>query len=222
VQPKFRAAAVLVAVGTTLVGAQTASAAALGLSVSAPDGRGALAPRADVELASSVGVTTASAHVSTQGVSAAVDTTSVTARVHVGGRAPGVSDDPPALGPGPRTAPRTGSKEARGDSRALRDHVTPTVVRDRTAPPTLERPTGLALHATPADALTGIDLPPLPERSSDGWSSFVKAPATGVSGSAVALVGMLLVFLSLLFQPFAAAVRAARPSLLSFALQRPG
>lgn len=216
-----RAAALLVVTATAFVLAQTASAAELGLSVGVQDGT----PTASAEVAAPVGEasveTSAALAPAAASVSAAAETDAVAARVDVAARPTAAAGLP---GPGARARKDPGAR-----TNGLARRATPprdrSIVTAASAGRAAQQPGPPAPLTTPS-AQTGaqldVDLAPLPERSTSDRGASVEAAAAGISGSPVALVGLLLVVVSLLLRPLLGAFSAPRPSLHAFVLQRPG
>jgi hypothetical protein len=221
VNSKSRAAALLVAAATAFVLAQTASAAELGLSVGVQDGTlEATAEVAAPAVEASVGASTV-LDTTAPSVSAAVETGTVAARVVVQPR-PAAEAGP--AGPGGRAGKNPGARTKSPAHRAEspRDRSIVAAASAESAAPRIGPPAPLTTRAARTSTPPNIDLAPLPERSAGGWGYSVQAAAAGISGSPVALVGLLLVVVSLVFRPVLGAVDAPRPSLHSFVLQRPG
>jgi hypothetical protein len=219
-----RAAAFLLVAATAVVLPQTASAAELGLSVAVDEGGkinasvDIAAPKANASASASAA---ASVDQAAPSVSAAVETATAAVRVDVGRRPPTASE-PAAPGRPGRMEPETRREgPSHADSR-LHDRPVVAAASSGTAVPALEAPAALATRAAGTDTPFDVGLASLPERSAGGWGASVEAAATGISGSPLALAGLLLVAFSLFFRSLLGAVPAPRPSLHSFALQRPG
>jgi hypothetical protein len=216
-----RAAALLVAAATAFVLAQTASAAELGLSVGVHDGT----LTASAEVAAPVGEasleTSAALAPAAASVSAAAEVDTVAARVDVAAR-PTADADPPSPGARARKDPGARTNGLARRAKTPRDR---SIVAAASAGRAVQQP-GPSAPLTTRAAQTGVQLAaafaPVPERSTSGWGDSVQAAAAGISGSPVALVGLLLVVVSLLLRPLLGALSAPRPSLHAFALQRPG
>jgi len=213
-----RAAVFLLVAATAFVLAQTASAAELGLSVDVEGGTVSAsvntAPEARTAAAASVDQAAPS-------VSAAGQTGTAAVRVDVG-RRPATASEPAAPGRPARIDPETRRKApSHADSR-LHDRPVVAGASSGSAVPALEAPAALATRATGTDTPFDVRLASPPKRTAGGWGASVEAAATGISGSPLALAGLLLIAFSLLFRSVPGAIPAPRPSLHSFALQRPG
>ena len=215
-----RAATFLVVAVAAFVLAQAASAAELGLSVGVQKGTldaaaKVTAPVVEVSVEASAVVAPAAPT-----VSAAVDTGAVVARVEVAARPAAISSPG---GPGGSTRNDPGARTKGPDNRTTtpRDRSIVPAAPSEGARPAAGSPAPLAARAAQTSIPLEVDLAPLPGRSS-GWGASAQAAAAGISGSPVALMGLLLVVVSLVFQPVLRAVGAPRPSLHSFVLARPG
>jgi hypothetical protein len=219
VNPTFRKAACLLVAVTSFILAQTASAAGLGLSV---DVQGdTLAASADIAAPAAEASVEASADLAAPSASATVDTGTATARVDVAAGPPAVSGPPGSAGRA-REDPGTPTRSPDHRDRVPRG---PSIVASASSGSAVHRPeppAPLTAGAAQTRSPLGIDLAPLPERSSNGWGASLQAAAVAVSGSPAALVGLLLIVVLLMFRPVLGAVSAPRPSLHSFVLQRPG
>jgi hypothetical protein len=153
-------------------------------------------------------------------VSAAVETGPAAVRVEAGGRPPTTSE--PA-GPVRRARMDPGTHRKGLGHPETRPHDRPVVAASpESAISALEAPAPLVTRAAGTRPPSDVGLALLPERSAGGWGASVEAAATGISGSPLALAGLLLVAFSLVFRSVLGAVPAPRPSLHSFVLQRPG
>jgi hypothetical protein len=215
-----RAAALLVVTATAFVLAQTASAAELGLSVGVQDGT----LTASAEVAAPVGEasleTSAALAPAAASVSAAAEADAVAARVDVAAR-PTAAAGPPGPGARPRKDPGARTNGLARRAGTPRDRSIVAAASAGKAVQQLGPPAPLTTRAAQTASLD-VDLAPLPEHSTNGWRDSVQAAAAGISGSPVALVGLLLVVVSLLLRPLLGAPREPRPSLHAFVLQRPG
>lgn len=216
-----RAAVLLLVAATAFVLAQTASAAELGLSVDVEGG----AVSASVDIAAPEANASASAAASVDqaaaSVSAAVETGPATVRVDAGGRPPTASTP---SGPDPRAGKDPGTHRKGPALAATRPHDHPVVAAasSESATPALDAPAPLVTPAAGTRPPSDIGLASLPERSAGGWGASVEAVATGISGSTLALAGLLLVAFLLVLRSVLGAAPAPRPLLHSFVLQRPG
>ena len=206
----------LVAV-TAFVLAQTASAAELGLSVDVEGGT----VSASVDIATPQANASAAASVdqAAPSVSAAVETGSAAGRVDAGGR-PSTASEP--AGPDRRARMDPGTHRKGPGHPDTRPHDRPAVAASESAVPALEAPAPLVTRAAGTRPPSDVGLASLPKRSFGGWGASAEAAATGMSGSPLALVGLLLVAFLLVFRSVLGAVLAPSPSLHSFVLQRPG
>jgi hypothetical protein len=217
-----RAAAFLLVAATALVLAQTAFAAELGLSVAVDKGGKAsvsvdiAAPEANASASAAASVDQAA-----PSVSAAVETGTAAVRVEVGGRPPTASGP---TAPQRRAGTNPGTHRNGPGQPATRRHDRPLVAAapSETAVPALEAPAPLATRAAGTGAPSDAGLVSLPERSAGGWGALVEAAATVAWGSPLALVALLLVAFSLVFESVLSAAPAPRPSLHSLVLERPG
>jgi hypothetical protein len=216
-----RAAVFFLVAATAFVLAQTASAAELGLSVDVEGGAvsasvDVAAPQANASASAAASVDQAAAS-----VSAAVETGPATVRADAGGRPPTASTP---SGPDPRASKDPGTHRKGPGQPDTGPHDRPVVAAaaSETAVPALEAPAPLVTPAAGTRASSDVGFASLPERSAGGWGASVKATATGISGSPLALVGLLLIAFSLVFESVLGALPAPRPSLHSFVLQRPG
>jgi hypothetical protein len=210
----------LLVAATAFVLAQTASAAELGLSVDVEGGT----VSASVDIAAPQANASASAAASVDqaapSVSAAVETGSAAVRVDAGGRPPTASE--PA-GPDRRARMDPGTHRKGPGHPDTRPHDRPAVAASpESALPALEAPAPLVTLAAGTRPPSDVGLASLPERSAGGWGASVGAAATGISGSPLALAGLLLIAFLLVFRSVLGAVPAPRPPLRSFVLQRPG
>jgi hypothetical protein len=218
-----RAAVLLLAAATAFVLAQPASAAELGLSMDVEGGT----VSASVDIAGPLAnpSTSAAASVDQAGpsVSAAVEVEAdaAAARVEAGGRPPTASE-PASPERRAGMAPGTHRKGSGHPETWLHDRPVVATASSQNADLALEAPAPLATRAAARGAPSDAGPASLPERSAGGWGASVKAAATGISGSPLALVGFLLVAISLVFRPILGAVGGPRPSLHSSVLQRPG
>jgi hypothetical protein len=216
-----RAAVFLLVAATAFVLAQTASAAELGLSVDVEGGT----VSASVDIAAPEANASASAAASVDqagpSVSAAVETGTATVRVDAGGRPPTASE-PTAPERRARTDSGTHRKGPRQPDTRPHDRPGVAAASSESAVPALEAPAPLPTWAVGTGTPSDVGPASLPERSAGGWGALVEAAATGISGSPLALVALLLVAFSLVFRSVLGAVPAPRPSLHSLVLQRPG
>jgi hypothetical protein len=214
-----RAAVFLLVAATAFVLAQAASAAEqLGLSVDVE--RGTVSASVDIATPQANASEAASVDQAAPSVSAAVETGPAAVRVDAGGRPPTASQ--PA-GPDRRARMDPGTHRKGPGHLDTRPHDRPVVAASpESAISALEAPAPLVTRAAGTRPPSDVGLASLPERSAGGWGASVEAAATGISGSPLALAGLLLVAFSLVFRSVLGAVPAPRPSLHSSVLQRPG
>lgn len=210
-----RAAAFLLVAATAFVLAQTASAAELGLSMD-----GTVSASVDIATPQASASGAASVDQAVPSVSAAVETGPAAVRVDAGGRPPTASAP---SGPDRHAGMDPGTRRKGPGQPDARPHDRPAVAASpESAVPALEAPAPLVTPTAGTRPSSEVGLVSLPERSAGGWGASVEAAATGISGSTLALVGLLLVAFLLVLRSVLGAVPAPRPSLHSFALQRPG
>ena len=132
------------------------------------------------------------------------------------------ASEPTAPGARGQEDPGTRSKGPPHKDTAPRDRPIVTSAPSAKAVAPLEPPAPVSARAAGRGTPLDVALALLPERSAGGMGGSVQAAAAGISGSLVALVGLLLVAFSLVFRSVLSAVPPPRPLLYSFALQRPG
>jgi hypothetical protein len=212
-----RAAAFLLVAATAFVLVQTASAAELGLSVDVEGGT--VSASVDIAIPQANASAAASVDQAAPSVSAAINTSPAAVRVDAGGRPPTASQ--PA-GPDRRARMDPGTHRKGPGHPDTGPHDRPAVAASESAVPAPEAPEPLVTLTAATRPPSDVEVASLPERSAGGWRASVEAAATGISGSPLALVGLLLVAFSLVLRSVLGAVPAPRPSLHSFVLQRPG